>query len=100
MPELTGIGGGLRSPSACSATLSISVICYTEVYFRNGRRMKPLTNRVESAEFVQFARMWGPFGGPPDEEIFVRFGMSRARFERCLAQILRERSLPRNARTW
>ena len=36
-------------------------------------------------EVVEFAEMWSPFGGPPADEIFVRFGMSPERFSRVLA---------------
>ncbi|MET7773641.1 hypothetical protein [Nocardia sp. NPDC005366] len=37
-------------------------------------------------QIVEFAEAWSPFGGPPDEELFVRFGMSRARFAEVLAE--------------
>jgi hypothetical protein len=42
----------------------------------------------EAADIVQCARIWVPFGGPPADEIFVRFGMSQARFTERLWQIL------------
>lgn len=34
----------------------------------------------EWGELVRFALSWLPFGGPPGDEILVRFGMSRDRF--------------------
>ncbi|WP_040841374.1 hypothetical protein [Nocardia brevicatena] len=37
-------------------------------------------------QIVEFAEAWSPFGGPPDEELFVRFGMNRSRFAEVLAE--------------
>lgn len=42
----------------------------------------------DAADIVQCARMWVPFGGPPADEIFVRFGMSQTRFTERLWQIV------------
>lgn len=40
-----------------------------------------------SAEIVQLARYWAPYGGPPEDEIYVRFGICRACFLQRLAEI-------------
>ncbi|KXF54716.1 hypothetical protein AXA44_05675 [Rhodococcus sp. SC4] len=37
---------------------------------------------------IEFAHAWAPYGGAPDEEIFVRFGMSVDRFVETLWRIL------------
>ncbi|MCZ4590024.1 hypothetical protein O4328_41440 [Rhodococcus opacus] len=37
------------------------------------------TSRV--AEYLDLARQWKPFGGVPEEEIFVRFGVSKTDFD-------------------
>ena len=34
----------------------------------------------EVAEIVRFAAVWGPYGGPSSEEVYVRFGLSLAQF--------------------
>lgn len=34
----------------------------------------------EDTELVSFAARWAPFGGPPAEEVFVRFGITLPRF--------------------
>ncbi|ABH00585.1 hypothetical protein RHA1_ro10396 (plasmid) [Rhodococcus jostii RHA1] len=47
----------------------------------------------EASEIIQFALTWSPYGGAPDDEIFVRFGMTRERFAQCLGDILHDRSL-------
>ncbi|TQC48781.1 DUF3263 domain-containing protein [Rhodococcus sp. WS4] len=39
-------------------------------------------------EIVAFAQMWEPYGGAPNEEILVRFGMSPSRFHEKLQQLL------------
>ncbi|AZG45955.1 DUF3263 domain-containing protein [Gordonia insulae] len=38
----------------------------------------------EAAYLLKFAHRWAKFGGPPDDEIFVEFGMSRARYQQIL----------------
>ncbi|MBY4128201.1 hypothetical protein HQO83_07350 [Rhodococcus fascians] len=37
------------------------------------------TARVD--EYLELAHNWQPFGGVPEEEIFVRFGVSKAQFD-------------------
>ncbi len=37
---------------------------------------------------VRLAEIWLPFGGPPEDEIFTRFGITGRAFEARLAQIL------------
>ncbi|MDH6291788.1 hypothetical protein M2275_006726 [Rhodococcus opacus] len=37
---------------------------------------------------IEFAHVWAPYGGAPDEGIFVRFGMSTDRFVEALWRIL------------
>lgn len=38
-----------------------------------------LPDRID--EFVDLEHRWRPFGGVPEEEIFVRFGISKASFD-------------------
>lgn len=54
-------------------------------------RTTQLANQSISLKFVQvveFARQWAPYGGPSDEDIFIRFGMSRPRFNREVWELL------------
>ena len=44
--------------------------------------------RPEVWYIVEFAEKWSAFGGPPDDEVFVRFGIGRARFDELLADSL------------
>ncbi|WP_067865841.1 hypothetical protein [Nocardia shimofusensis] len=41
---------------------------------------------ADAWHIVEFAEAWSPFGGPPEEELFVRFGMNRSRFAEVLAE--------------
>ena len=41
------------------------------------------TSRV--AEYLELARQWRPFGGVPEEEIFVHFGISKTDFDDAVA---------------
>lgn len=45
----------------------------------------------EEQAIIDFAMLWLPYGGPPDEEILVRFGMSEQRFRARLAAIVSDR---------
>jgi len=38
------------------------------------------TTSSEADHIVGFARIWAPYGGAPDDEVFQRFGMARSRF--------------------
>ena len=42
--------------------------------------------RQWQAELVELARRWEPYGGVPEEEIFVRFGISKPLFDTVLAE--------------
>ena len=42
----------------------------------------------EVEDILEFVRTWAPYGGAPEEEIFVRFGMSPSRFKEKLCEIL------------
>ncbi|MFE5703837.1 hypothetical protein [Rhodococcus koreensis] len=37
---------------------------------------------------MSFAAVWGPYGGPPREEVFVRFGLSLSQFFDRLRDVL------------
>lgn len=43
-----------------------------------------LLSSRETAYLLRFAHRWARFGGPPDDEIFVQFGMSRERYQQTL----------------
>lgn len=61
---------------------------------QNGRGVATKSSRGRlhgepEAEFLlAFARTWAPFGGAPDEEILVHFGMTTSRFIECLWQVV------------
>lgn len=40
---------------------------------------EPSTSRI--AEYLRLAQQWVPYGGVPEEEIFVRFGVTKADFD-------------------
>jgi len=42
----------------------------------------------DADHLLGFARRWEPYGGPTDEDTFIQFGMSRARFNRELWEFL------------
>ncbi|MFC9839931.1 hypothetical protein ACFVKB_40055 [Rhodococcus sp. NPDC127530] len=46
--------------------------------------------RKELNEFIDFAEKWAPYGGPPDDETFVTFGMTPARFRQRLHELIIE----------
>lgn len=45
---------------------------------------------VEAARIIEFASMWAPYGGAPDEEILVHFGMTTHRFIERLWEVVPE----------
>ncbi|SEB47548.1 hypothetical protein SAMN04490220_1937 [Rhodococcus jostii] len=51
----------------------------------NRKRNHPDT---EAERLIEFASMWAPFGGAPEEEILVRFGMTTHRFVERLWQVI------------
>ncbi|WP_245567583.1 hypothetical protein [Nocardia vinacea] len=54
-------------------------------------RLKQLSKHPKEVEdFLAFARLWAPFGGLPEEETFIKFGMRPRRFIERLWQILAE----------
>lgn len=42
--------------------------------------------RQWQGELVELARRWEPYGGVPEEEIFVRFGISKPLFDTVLTE--------------
>jgi len=44
----------------------------------------------EVDDLLDFARAWAPFGGPPEEETLVNFGMCPRRFTERLWQVIGE----------
>lgn len=43
----------------------------------------------DAEALIAFARIWAPYGGPPDDELFVRFGIGRSCFDERLRRIER-----------
>jgi hypothetical protein len=43
---------------------------------------------MEAERLITFAEMWVPYGGAPEEEILVHFGMAPHRFIERLWQVL------------
>ncbi|MHA4854288.1 hypothetical protein L1080_032830 [Rhodococcus sp. MSC1_016] len=48
------------------------------------RRVGVRSQPSEELEILRFAEIWAPFGGPPPDEIFQRFGMKKDRFTQRL----------------
>ncbi|MDV6271483.1 hypothetical protein [Rhodococcus globerulus] len=44
----------------------------------------------DAVDIVRFALIWEPYGGARQEEIFVKFGISRRRFGEMLSQAVEE----------
>ncbi|RYE43130.1 MAG: hypothetical protein EOP24_29640 [Hyphomicrobiales bacterium] len=42
----------------------------------------------EQEELIRFARIWAPYGGPPPEEVFVRFGITAKSFAERIRHML------------
>ncbi|OXR41287.1 hypothetical protein B7C42_06685 [Nocardia cerradoensis] len=55
---------------------------------RRTRHASPPYTYSEVDEMVHLAEIWLPFGGPPEDEIFTRFGITGRAFEARLNQIL------------
>ena len=53
----------------------------------NRKRNHPDT---EAEHLIEFASRWAPFGGAPEEEILVHFGMTTRRFVERLWQVIPE----------
>lgn len=43
----------------------------------------------EAARILELARRWAPYGGPPDDDIFIQFGLTRVEFMNRLANLTR-----------
>lgn len=39
-------------------------------------------------QIVQYARLWAPFGGPPQDEILPRFGLTVPQFTSRLGELI------------
>ncbi|MFF2027410.1 hypothetical protein ACFVW2_37290 [Streptomyces sp. NPDC058171] len=53
--------------------------------------MKQLSKQAKEVEdILAFARIWAPFGGVPEDETFIKFGMHPWRFIERLWHILSE----------
>jgi hypothetical protein len=73
-----------RIPPRCRGTLTAS---------RSRKRQLDLFDR----DLLAFLLSWAPYGGPPDSECFVEFGMSAARLrERCVQVVSTTRSIDCN----
>ena len=42
----------------------------------------------ESIDLIRFAQAWAPYGKMPTEDIFVRYGMTTARYFEVLADVI------------
>lgn len=83
-----------RSDASVAQTAGADIQAYRRL--RDRRREVRLSRggyRSPSREaevLVGLAQTWAPFGGPPDEEIFIRFGITRSRFTEKLWRIIAE----------
>lgn len=54
---------------------------------RPGVRRQPIGGSAamrERTELINFAQRWAPYGGPPEDEVFVYFGLTLSQFEERL----------------
>jgi hypothetical protein len=82
--------GGTGHPANRESTLIAQVRAYKDARRRRlhaiaGERARRQVSR-ETQEIVDFTQMWTPYCGAPNDEIFLRFGMSAARFSDRLWQ--------------
>lgn len=56
-----------------------------------------LPDRID--ELIDLEHRWRPFGGVPEEEIFVRFGISKASFDALVGAAAGSRTDTSRART-
>lgn len=52
------------------------------------RSSRPDLSPAEITAIISFARAWAPYGGPPEDELFVQFGVTKARFVEMLGQVV------------
>ncbi|MFE5706249.1 DUF3263 domain-containing protein, partial [Rhodococcus koreensis] len=78
---------------------SMSVMRALALRSRRRQRRRPgpparmSTGNPEAYAIVDLARVWAPYGGASDEEIMIRFGMTRTRFYERLGSALSEISI-------
>ncbi|ABG99254.1 hypothetical protein RHA1_ro08209 (plasmid) [Rhodococcus jostii RHA1] len=65
-------------------------------------RHRPGVVRDETEAFLSFADIWAPFGGPPEAELFVTYGITKSTFSERLWHILASRKCDRSVaqRLW
>lgn len=51
---------------------------------------------IDADHLIGFARMWAPYGGGTDAELFVLFGMTRRRFIQRLWHLISESNCERD----
>lgn len=99
--EQQGLGARSTSPHLSSASTDAADIAVAlRKYGRDWRyRRRAELQRALSGlphpsadpqDFIGFAHSWLPYGGAPDEDIFEKFGMTRARFIERLWHTIRE----------
>lgn len=68
----------------------------TEADERNYRRTRGERRHVRASagrrkdddELLWFACIWAPFGGPPETEVFIRYGITKSKFVERLWQVI------------
>jgi hypothetical protein len=90
-----GIG---RNHAAATTKSASSVSCEEQIRRYRAQRYRSVqpprvhdTHRDSdkyAARLLQFAQTWAPFGGAPEEETFVLFGISNERFVKRLWQVV------------
>lgn len=88
-PGFAGPGPGRREPGR--AAIEADVRNYRQRH-RERRQIGTTRHpRDETEAFLSFAGIWAPFGGPPEWELFVTYGITRATFFERLWQIITSR---------
>lgn len=59
----------------------------------NAMRPAPISP-TEASQILDLARRWAPYGGPPEADIFIQFGVTKAEFIARVIQLTHRASSP------
>ncbi|RYE43545.1 MAG: hypothetical protein EOP24_28040 [Hyphomicrobiales bacterium] len=82
----------MQAKSAPSSCVETEIRRYRRLRLRQREQRRAEQPRAsnEAEYFIEFAQSWAPYGGAPEEEVFVQFGMTSSRFAERLRQIVSE----------
>ncbi|MDV7354638.1 hypothetical protein R4282_16695 [Rhodococcus oxybenzonivorans] len=101
-PHTSDLRPPVPLPTSREAFLTAQVQSYRQHRRKQQATAAAATRRTythhEGAEIIRFAEVWAPYGGPPGDEVFVRFGITTAEFRVRLHDVLRQCSDPDTTR--